>query len=620
MKAFRLLSYLLANTAGLCAVASVGAADLSGTDVYIQRCAVCHDANSGDNRAPSKTALRQMSANNVLLALESGVMQQQAMALSAAEKRNVAEFVTGKTLTSASAAQSDTGKCVAAASDFSPAGKNWNGWSADNANTRFQPADAADLAAADVPRLRLKWVFGFADASTVNAQPSIVGGRIFVGSANRRVYSLDANSGCQYWSYAADAAVRTAISVAMIDGAPPRHLAFFGDALANAYAVDAQTGELVWKVKADAYQYSRIIGAPVYYNKRLFVPIAAAEEGRATDPKFECCSGRGALVALDAATGAQLWKTYTIDEQPQMTGKNPVGTPVWGPSGASIWSAPTIDSDRNIVYVATGDNFTHPATARSDAIVAFDMQSGKILWTRQVTRKDIFNNACIAEHRENCPKDAGPDADFGSSPMLIKLAGGRRMLLAGQKSGVAYGFDPDRRGKIMWSTRVGKGGIVGGIQFGPATDGNHMYAAVSDMKFDITNWRPGAAKIDPQVGGGLFALDVLNGKIVWSAPPPVCGDRPGCSPAQSAAVSVIPGVVFSGSVDGHLRAYATTTGKVVWDIDTVREYTSVNGVAVKGGSLNGPGATIAGGMLFVGSGYGSGQNGNALLAFSVDGK
>ncbi len=608
---------------GACAVAPVGGAELSGADIYAQRCAVCHDASSGDSRIPTRAVLRAMSVPNVLKALEAGVMQQQGVGLSAGEKRSVSEFVTGKTL-DAETASTPQNMCTNVSQGFSTAGAHWNGWSPDAENTRFQSTEMAGLTAAEVPRLKLKWAFGFANTAATNAQPSVVGGRVFVASLNRNVYSLDARSGCQYWSYATESTVRTAIRVVDSGTASSPQaayqVAYFGDARANVYAVDARSGALIWKVKIDEHPNARIIGSPAYYKNKLFVPLAAAEEGPATDPKFECCTARGSLVALDATTGKQLWKTYTIDEPAKVTGKNAVGTKRWGPSGASIWSAPTIDADRNIVYVGTGDNFSHPATPRSDAIVAFDMQSGKILWASQVTKNDVYNNGCIAADQTNCPESAGPDYDFGSSPILIKLPGGKRMLLAGQKSGIAYGFDPDRRGKVLWQTRVGQGGIVGGIQFGPATDGRNLYVAVSDLKY-LSAPGKGFVGTDPKVGGGLYALSVHTGKLVWSAPKPVCGDWAGCSPAQSAAVTVIPGAAFSGSMDGHLRAYSTATGEVIWDVDTAQEYTSVNGIPTKGGSLNAPGVAVVGGTLFVVSGYGGGgKSGNVLLAFSVDGK
>jgi polyvinyl alcohol dehydrogenase (cytochrome) len=329
------------------------------------------------------------------------------------------------------------------------------------------------------------------------------------------------------------------------------------------------------------------------------------------------------LLALDARTGQQLWKTYTIAETPHVIGKTSAGTQIWGPSGASIWSAPTIDEQKKIIYAGTGDNFSGEATATSDAVLAFDMQTGKILWSKQLTAADVFNMACVGPAKASCPDNAGPDVDIGASPILVKLANGKRVLLVSQKSGVMHAIDPDRNGAILWETRIGKGSSLGGIQWGSASDGKNVYAALSDIGFIQDGFEPGKKRIvDPKAGGGLFALKVETGEKVWAAPPPDCGDRPSCSPAQSAAVTVIPGVVFSGSVDGHLRGYSTRDGKVIWDFDTAHDFQTVNGVIAKGGSMDGPGPTIAGGMLYVSSGYGAwgGLQGNVLLAFSIDGK
>jgi len=591
------------------------AADPEGGAIYKQRCSMCHDL-SAETRAPAPAALKQMSPENIVVALESGVMKEQGASLSAAERRGVAEFLTGKVI--GQTKQAANAVCTDTKAAFSPSGENWNGWSPDLANTRFQPTG---LRGDQVPRLKLKWAFGFPGTFTANGQPSVIGGRIFVPSANRKIYALDAHTGCEYWSFEAVAPVRTAIAVATVSGEKTRHIAFFGDQRGNAYAVDASDGELLWREHVEEHPRAKIVGALRYFEGRVFVPITDGEEGPAMDPKYECCSGRGGLVALDARTGKQIWKTYTITETPKIVGKTSAGANIWGPSGASIWSAPTIDEEKKIIYVGTGDNFSDPATKTSDAVIAFDMQTGRMLWSKQLTELDVFNMACIGPNKASCPEKAGPDVDLGDSPMLVKLAGGKRVLLAGQKSGVMHALDPDKNGEILWQTRIGKGSALGGIQWGPATDGKNVYAALSDIAFTREGFGTGQRPIvDPKAGGGLFALKIETGEKVWAAAPPDCGDRPNCSPAQSAAVTVIPGVVFSGSVDGHLRGYSTRDGKVIWDFDTARDFPTVNGVAAKGGSMDGPGPTVAGGMLYVCSGYGAwgGMQGNVLLAFAVE--
>jgi polyvinyl alcohol dehydrogenase (cytochrome) len=590
--------------------------------LYKAHCSACHD-RSAETRAPNPTALAQMSPENIIRSLESGLMKDQGATLSSSQKQALAEFLTGKTIGQA-IPQAKSNTCPNANAAFSPTGPTWNGWGADLGNTRFQSATQAGLDAAQVPRLKLKWAFAFPNTFAANGQPVIVGGRIFVPGANRRVYSLDAKSGCEYWSIETQAPVRTAITVVTVRGERVRQVAFFGDQRGNAYAIDATSGELLWKVHVEEHPQAKIVGAPVYSDARLYVPVTDAEEGPAMSPKYECCSGRGALVALDALTGKQIWKTYTIAEKAHPTTKNSEGAQMWGPSGASIWSAPTIDVEHKVIYATTGDNFSSPATKTSDAVLAFDMPTGKILWSKQLTEQDVFNMACLqGPSKASCPEENGPDLDIGSSPILVQASNGKRVLLISQKSGVAHGIDPDRNGEILWQTRVGHGSALGGIQWGSASDGKNMYVALSDITFIDMEFGTGKKLLlDPKGGGGLFALDVLTGKKVWTAPPASCGDRPNCSPAQSAAVTAIPGVVFSGSVDGHLRGYSMRDGTVIWDVDTARDFQTVNGLTAKGGSMDGPGPAVAGGMLYVSSGYGAwgGLPGNVLLAFSPDGK
>jgi len=588
--------------------------------MYMQSCAACHDG--GVERAPQRQVLKTMSPDRVLAAMESGEMVYMASRWPAAGRRAIAEFITGKPLNAAASAPSEA-TCATSSAAFRESGPAWNGWGANTSNTRFQESAAAGLTAADVPRLKLKWAFGFPGdiLTTANGAPTIAGGLIFVGAPNARVYALDAASGCIRWSVETGARVRTAITVARIQTASGAvTVAFFGDGRANAWAVEAGSGRQMWKVKVDDFPGAGITGSPVYYAGRVYVPVRGNDEVFAIDPKYECCRFRGSLAALDAATGKQIWKTYTIDEPARPTGKNIIGTQLWGPSGAPVWTTPAIDPKRNAIYVTTGDNYSRPATKTSDAFMALDLATGKVLWTRQMTTGDAWTSACRLPDKTNCPDTDAPDFDFASSPILVNLPNGRRVLLAGQKSGVVHALDPGRQGKILWQVRVGKGGTFGGVQWGSAADQSNVYVALSDLgRITIPNSQ--GTVPDPQVGGGMFALRLDNGQRVWHTPPPPCGTRERCSPAQSAAVSAIPGAVFSGSVDGHLRAFSTVDGTIVWDFDTVRSYETVNRVPARGGSLNVGGPAIAGGMVFVNSGYiQNGIPGNVLLAFSVDGK
>jgi polyvinyl alcohol dehydrogenase (cytochrome) len=485
----------------------------------------------------------------------------------------------------------------------------WNAWGVDTSNSRFQPVSAGGLDRDSVPKLKLKWAFGFAGASSTFGQPTVLGGRVFVGSEDGSVYSLDAKTGCSYWVYKAPNTVKTAIFIA-----PDGHSIYFGDTNGNVYALEPTSGSLLWKTAVDSHPAARITGSPLLLNGRLYVPVSSGEEGAAMDPKYPCCTFRGSLVALDARTGKQIWKAYTIPDAAKPTGlRNSAGTPLWGPSGAAVWSAPTVDAKLGAIYVATGNSYADPDSAYADAVIAFDLASGKMLWSHQLTANDRWNIACVAPDKANCPEKQGDDFDFGAPPILRSLADGRRLLIAGQKSGIVYALDPDRRGNIVWQTRIGHGGPLGGIEWGGGADDNFVYYPRSD-------WQD--SKFD--AGGGLFALRIATGEKVWYAPPakpgPGCATAPGCSAAQMAPVTIIPGVVFSGSLDGHLRGYDAKDGHVLWDFDTARDFPTVNGVKAQGGSLNAAGPTIAGSMLYVQSGYTNDMAGNVLLAFSADGQ
>lgn len=599
-------------TAALLQIASAQ----NGEALYKQMCATCHEG--GADRAPSREALRAMSADRVLAALESGPMISVTSRRSVPERRAIAEYVSGKKLGVIETKPSTQALCPAGPARALASAPVWTGWGQGIANTHFQ--NQPGFAASDVPRLKVKWAFAFPGDLQSYAKVAINGDRLYLGSASGLVYSLDAKTGCVHWYFQADSWVRAAVNLGMrTTGAGPMLTAYFGDGMANMYAVDAASGKLLWKTKVDNYPVARVTGSPTLYRNVLYVPLASGEEGAGASPDYECCRFRGALVALRAQDGSQIWKTYMIDE-PKPTTKNKQGTQLWGPSGAPIWSSPAIDEKRNTVYVTTGDNYSDPATRTSDGFVAMDLATGKMLWSRQMTPDDSYNVACRMPDTTNCPKVDGPDLDFSSSPILVDLPGGKRALVAGQKSGVVHAVDPDNQGEVIWQTRIGAGGSMGGVQWGSAADANNVYVALSDIgRVRLTYSQNTDA--DPKKGGGMFALRLADGKQVWHTAPGVC-DHPRCSPAQSGAVSAMPGVAFSGSVDGHIRAYSIIDGKVIWDFDTERDYKTVNGVAGRGGSLDGAGPTIGAGMLYVNSGYptAGGTPGNVLLGFSVDGK
>ncbi len=493
------------------------------------------------------------------------------------------------------------------------AGPHWNGWGADLANTRTQPAGQAGLRAADIPKLKLKWAFGIPDATQARAQAAVAGGRLFFGGAPGTIYALDAKTGCAYWTFKAQAGVRTAISVGPYKGPSgvSGYAVYFADANANAYAVDANTGQPIWTRKLDDHPAARSTGAPILHEGRLYAPVAGvSEENAAGRPQYECCTFRGSLSALDANTGAVVWKAYTIAEAPQPRGKSSTGAQLWGPAGAGVWSSPTIDTKRGSIYVATGNGYSDPPQPTSDAVIAFDLKTGKMKWASQVTPKDVWVLGCSnsAQTRNpNCPEDLGPDYDFAASPILATLPGGRNLLVIPQKSGVGYALDPDKEGAVVWQYRFGRGSGIGGV-WGAAADQQQAYFSAADY-------------LTP-APGGLHAVKLGTGERAWYTPPkpPLCGTGAGCSAAQSAALTVIPGVVFSGSADGGLRAHSSLDGSILWEFDTNRDFETINGVKAKGGSFDGPGAVIAGGMLYISSGNGGlvGRPGNVFLAFGAE--
>ena len=590
----------------------VSAQQPDGAAVYKAACAPCHDQPQG--RTPSLEALKDRTLSAVLRALNGGSMAIQAEALSQAERRAVSEFVAGKPVGSVS---ETAGMCSATAGASADSARHqqpsltsidgWNGWGLDLSNSRYQPKPG--LTAAEVPNLKLKWAFGFPNSSQAYGHPAIIGGRVFVGSDNGRFYVLDANTGCIHWSFEADGGIRTAPSVgALKPGGAGRYAVYFGDIKGSAYAIDATSGELIWKKKVDDHTYARVTGAPTLHDGRLYVPVSSVEEVPAAQPGYQCCTFRGSVVALDAATGSEIWKSYTVPEAPQPAGRNAAGTQLWKGAGAAVWSAPTIDPVKGVLYVGTGNSYTAPAVDTSDSVMAMDLKTGKILWWNQVTQGDAFVIGCRRDNA-NCPKELGPDYDFGNSPILRSLPGGKQIIVIGQKSGVVYGLDPDNKGKVVWQFKAGKGSSLGGIEWGSAADDQNAYIPVSDVL---------AAPAD---AGGLFALKLATGEKVWNTPAPKleCTGGRGCTGAQSAPVSVIPGVVFSGSVDGHLRAYSTSDGSIIWDYNTAKEFETVNRVPAKGGSIDAAGPAIADGFVLTNSGYAlwKGLPGNVLLAFSA---
>jgi polyvinyl alcohol dehydrogenase (cytochrome) len=574
----------------------------TGEEVYARRCSGCHDQTNP--RIPPRDSLKRMPASRILKVLDFGVMMQVAYQMTREEREAVAKFLgTGaaETALPAEAFCKDRKVSINDKSKFI-----WNGWSPRGDNARFQTAEVAGLTIDQVKKLQLKWAFGYEGDVNAFALPAFFDGQIFVGSARGTIHALRAESGCVQWTFDANGPVRSAMIVVPNE---KRHALLFGDQIGWYYALEAETGKLLWKRRIEEHDTARLTGAALVRNGVVYVPVASWEETRSSGADYLCCTFRGALVALRIRDGGQIWKSYMVPE-PTVQAKTDSGKVKWGPSGASIWSTPVYDARRDLIYVTTGDNFSAPATSTSDALVALNPADGKIVWASQTTPNDVS------------PSERGPDFDYGSPPLLIRTPEGRELILAGQKSGMVYAFDPDNKGAVVWQTRVGRGAANGGVQWGMSYDGQNLYAAVSDAAGKrSTDANGGPVRIfDPAVGGGLTALKVSDGGKLWFAPPPDCGTRPGCSPAQSAALTSIPGAVFSGTLGGLLRAYSTEDGKVLWEYDTVHDFQTVNGVKAKGGAIDGPGPMVIKGMVFVNSGYSrfGGLPGNVLLAFAPE--
>jgi polyvinyl alcohol dehydrogenase (cytochrome) len=595
----------------------------AGARLFGDICQNCH-GNPEVRGAMSPASMKLLTPERIYQALSTGPMKSIAdgQKLSDQQRIDIAQWVGGRRMgaTESGAASKMTNRCTTnPAFSAAETGVAWNGWGGDLTNKRFQGAQGADLSPGQVTRLKLKWAFALPGAITVDGQPTIVGGRVFVSADTGWVYSLDANTGCVYWSFQAASQVRSATTVGPLKPGSDRYGVFFGDVKGRAYAIDATSGDMLWSVLADDQPLARITGGTTLHNGRLYVPVASMEEPEANSPNYKCCTFRGLVAALDAETGKHIWKAYTIEETPTQR-KNAKGVTFFGPSGAGVWNRPTIDVKRNAIYFGTGNNFSDPSTNTSDAVFALDLTTGKRLWVTQLWKDDVWHVGCttqtfgvppggapaiVERSREvrsatyYCP-DPRPDWDLSSSPMLARLSDGRELVVASPKSGIVFALDPDKGGATLWKQDVNRTvpGSGGNILFGGATDGEHAYY----------NLREGA----------VVAVDLAAGVEKWYKP-----IAPQASMADfkgfTAALTAIPGVIFSSGLDGMVRALATRDGSLLWQFNTAQEFRTVNGVNGRGGSLGSAGVTVANGMVFVPSGYTGwqgGSPGNLLLAFT----
>jgi polyvinyl alcohol dehydrogenase (cytochrome) len=602
----------------------------NGEEIFVARCKSCHDP--AVERAPGRLDLAFRPRADIVTAMATGVMAPMAQGLSRAEIEAVALYLApGPQLGPAG-----TDKMCATNSPIQASAFDWPSLGLDENSSRFQPNPG--FRAADVPRLKVKWAFSMAGGG----QPTVIGDWLFITNRGGKFYALDAKTGCVHWAIE-DASSRTTPMVMRSSISPSGWATFVGAGKRVLRAIDAQNGKEIWHSEPlENHMASGLTGTPVVSGDQIFVPVSSGEEAVAMQPGYACCSFRGSLAALDLKTGRKQWQTYMITEPLQPTRKNANGVQMQGPAGAPVWASPTVDAKRGLVYVVTGDSYTDVITDGDDAIVALEMKTGNVRWRNQVTTRDNFIMGCSGPAKgANCPTPTGPDFDFGATPILFKH-GAKQVLVAGQKSGIVYGIDPDS-GRTLWKASVGVGSALGGVEWGIAADQNSVFVPISDIGelfSEIAVAAGGPPLPEYQIPGkpGLSALDPFTGKIKWHTPAPVApchyaGDRSkdftkgACVRAQSAAPSATPGIVFSGTMDGWFRAYDASTGKIVWEFSTTAQtYDTVNGNhAQPGGGIDGMGPAIAGGMVYTMSGFNgaarTGSNGiNVLLAFSVDGK
>ena len=606
---------------GVTNAASASAPAGTGAAVFQRVCAACHlslvqtsaesPGKALDARAVPRELLRMFPPGAILNALTNGKMQAQGAALSDAERHAVAEYASGKSFGAANAAMTEKPNlCADSQTMRDPSrGPSWNGWGNGPLNTRYQPKGPGGLTAADLPRLELKWAYGYANVSSARTQPSIAGGRLFAGSENGEVHALNPKTGCTYWTFKAQAGVSSSPTVGAYKNAAggSGFAVYFGDRKANVYAVDAQTGKPLWTRKVDDHKFAGITGSLTYFGGRVFVPVQGiGEEGQGSHNGYSCCSFRGSVSALDASTGAVVWKTYTVGEN-RARDKTKEGIQAYGPAGGGIWSAPTVDAKRHVVYVGTGNGYADPPQPMTDSIIALDFDTGAVKWARQVAANDTWAMGCDRTNPDNpaCPKTLGPDYDFSAPPAVVHI-NGRDVLVVPQKAAIAWALDPDKKGAILWQYQFGQGSGLGG-QWGTAIEGDRAFFGVADL---LTS-----------TPGGMRAVSVLTGKPIWKVPaqPRLCGDAIGCSAGQGGPLTAIPGAVLNAAMDGGIRAYSTQDGSILWTFDTNREFDTVNGLKAHGGSIDSSGPVVVDGMLYVNSGYGGllGLPGNVLLAFAL---
>ncbi|TFG96286.1 MAG: hypothetical protein E4H11_03660, partial [Myxococcales bacterium] len=472
----------------------------AGAALYGQRCATCHDHPR--ERIPPRESLGYRSPEAVFRALTRGVMKDVAGSLDADQARELTAFLTGRM--PGSLPKPKPNRCAGDAVPVVARANDWPVIGRDLENTRYaaQPGWRAE----ETARLALKWVFAYPEGAT--GPPIAVGGRVFLASGTGEVFSLDAHSGCAWWTYASDRLVRGVSFGTRADGGAA---VFFGDHKGFVTALDARTGALLWTSQIEDHVLAKITAPPSVFDGRVYVPVSSIEDPLQHEATYACCTFRGSVVALDAATGRILWKTYTIPEEPKpLARRTPDGPPRYGPAGAAIWNPLTIDRKRGLVYATTGESYDDGNPEGAHAIIAWDLATGEQRWLRQF-KPEPEARACREGGGES---DCRNLFEFGTPVVLHTLASGKQILLAGQKSGFVYGLDPDADGAPLWRARPAQGGDMGGIMYGLAVDASALYAPISDLELQA-----------PARPGGLVALDAASGETRWR----VEGHEPVCS-------------------------------------------------------------------------------------------
>lgn len=446
---------------------------------------------------------------------------------------------------------------------------DWPMYGRDLAGSFYNP-DETILTPATVARLKPKWIFQ-AEAD-VSSQPTVVDGVVYFGSWDGNEYAVEAATGKKIWQYVCGSPTRSG-------AAYDKGILYFGDINGRVYAVEARTGVLKWKERIDPHPHTVATSSPIVYQDRIYIGIASHEEAALLRNKdYACCTFRGGVAAFDARTGKQVWRFYTIPEEPRKK-EDASGKVSYAPSGGAVWSTVALDPATRRLYCTTGNQYSGEDVGHIDSILTLSMDTGKVIWNYQATPSDVFVIGC-----RNC----GPDFDFGTVPQSFKGINGKKLIGAGQKSGWFHAVDA-LTGAPVWRTEVGPGSALGGIEFGNATDGERVYAALAHRS-----------------GGAIAMLDGATGKMIWKTPSP--DKKPNYGPI------CVTGrgdnrMVFAGSTAGFIRAYDARDGKVLWEFDT-------------GGGIGG-GPTVVNGMVFVGSGYTFlrvGKPNNKLYAFSLDGQ